>query len=95
MVFCVLSVVFLKLLSHLLLVGTLSLKLLSIFGESVISVPQNFFVICLLLKFGLIVTVELFKFRLVFLADFTDEHAVVCAATVLKKNCENFPHISN
>jgi len=57
-VLSVLSVIFLQLLPHLLFVCSLALQLFCILSQCVVSVAEDLLMICLLLEFGLVVTVE-------------------------------------
>lgn len=95
MVFSVLRIVLLKLLTHLLFVRSFPLKLLRILGQSVVRVPQDFLVVCLLLEFQLVILVKSLQLRLLLLRDFTDQHPVVCSTTVLKQYCKHLPNVRN
>jgi len=57
-VLSVLSVIFLQFLPHLLFVCSLALQLFCILSQRVVCVAEDLLMICLLLEFGLVVTVE-------------------------------------
>ena len=54
---------------------------------------KNVFIFNLLVKFILIVIVQLIKYNLVFFVNLWNQHTVVCGATVLQKNSKDFPNI--
>ena len=92
-IFSVLKVVFLQLKPHLLFVCPFSLDFLGISGQSIVVVSQDFLVVSLLQKLGLVFLLKLIKFSFMFFRNFTDQHSVVSTTTILKQNSKNFPHV--
>ena len=93
MVLRVLSIIFLKLQPHLLFVHHFSLELFTHFLLSVEILLQHLLVVGLLLRFLLVVFVELFQFSLVLLRYLTNEHPIVCPATILEQDSKDFPNV--
>lgn len=91
----VLGVIFFELLTHLFFICSFTLQFFSILGQRVISIPQDLFVISLLLEFALVITVQFLEFWLMLLWNFWNEHAVIRTATVFQQNGKNFPDVGN
>ena len=94
-ILCVLRVVLLQLETHLLLIHHFSLKLLAHFLLRVKVLLEDLLVVGLLLRFFLVIKVQLLQLRLVLLRDLTDEHSIVGSTTVLKKDGEDFPNVGD
>lgn len=91
MVLSVLRVLLLELQPHLPLVHPLLLKRLAIFLQHLHILLDDLLVVRLLFEPGLVLLLHLVHFFLVLQRDLLDEHAVVGAAAVLKKDRKYLP----
>jgi len=91
----VLHVVLFQFESHLPFIRLFSLQLFAVLLQGILILLEHLFVVGLLLEFSLVVAVQLVKGVFVLFGNFTDEHAVVCAAAVLEQDGEHLPDIRN
>ena len=93
MVLRILLVVLFEFESHLSLVHSLPLELLTEFMLSVQVFLEDLLVVCLLLRLLLVLFVKSIKLSLVLLANLTDQHTVVSPAAVFEQDGEDLPDI--
>ena len=93
MIFGVLGIILFEFKSHLLLIHHFTLQLLTHLLLSVQILFQNLLVVGLLLRFFLVLCIQLLKISLVLLGNLRDEHSVVSTATVLQQDGKYFPNV--
>ena len=86
MILSVLSILSLKLHSHLSLVQSLFVQFLASDLQLLDLLLELFLGVCLLLKLGSILGLQLVPLILVLLRNLLDEHSVISSAAILKKN---------